>query len=441
MTGRVRLRFVQSDADHDVVAEEAVLPDEQTHAVAKSEVLLSMTRAEGRQTVERWLSEAKVARETARFALLPSMMHLGAGDVVQLPDGGGLYRIDRSEQAEMQLVEAVRMEPGVYAPSDMADDPTTAKPFAAPSPVLPVFLDLPLITGDEEPHAPLLAVGADPWPGSVAVYSSSADEDYALAEVITSQAVIGFTETAMSRATVGVWDEGAPLQVSLISGTLESRTREALLSGANLATIGDGTLGNWEIFQFSTAELQAAGVYALSGRLRGQLGTDALMPDTWPEGSTFVLLDDRVIQTGLLRSERGVAKHYRIGPAARGYEDEGYTHLVEALDGNGLRPYAPVHVSVNPVAGGDDITWVRRTRIDGDGWGGLDVPLGEEVESYLLRICLNGGVVREEIVATPRWQYSDGQKAADGVGETYEVEIAQISAAYGPGAFATLTVG
>ncbi len=27
MTGRVRLRFVQSDADHDVVAEEAVLPD------------------------------------------------------------------------------------------------------------------------------------------------------------------------------------------------------------------------------------------------------------------------------------------------------------------------------------------------------------------------------------------------------------------------------
>ncbi len=441
MTGRVRLRFVQSDADHDLVAEEAVLPDEQTHAVAISEVPLSMTRAEGRQTVERWLSEARIARETARFALPPSMMHLGAGDVVQLPNGGGLYRIDRSEQAEMQLVEAVRIEPGVYAPSDMADDPPTTKPFAAPSPVLPVFLDLPLITGDEEPHAPLLAVGADPWPGSVAVYSSSADEDYALAEVITSQAVIGFTDTAMSRATVGVWDEGAPLQVSLISGTLESRTREALLSGANLAAIGDGTPGNWEIFQFSTAELQAAGVYALSGRLRGQLGTDALMPETWPEGSTFVLLDDRVIQTGLLRSERGVAKHYRIGPAARGYEDEAYTHLVEAFDGNGLRPYAPVHVSVNPVAGGDYITWVRRTRIDGDGWGGLDAPLGEEVESYLLRICLNGGVVREEIVAEPRWQYSDGQKAEDGVGGTYEVEIAQISAAYGPGAIATLTVG
>ncbi len=259
--------------------------------------------------------------------------------------------------------------------------------------------------------------------------------------VVAWQTGIGFTDTEMSRATVGVWDEGAPLQVSLISGTLDSRTREALLSGANLAAIGDGTPGNWEIFQFSTAELQGAGVYALSGRLRGQLGTDDLMPETWPEGSTFVLLDDRVIQTGLLRSERGVAKHYRIGPAARGYEDEAYTHLVEAFDGNGLRPYAPVHVWVSPVAGGDDITWVRRTRIDGDGWGGLDAPLGEEVESYLLRICLNGGVVREEIVAEPRWQYSDGQKAADGVGGTYEVEIAQISAAYGPGAFATLTVG
>ncbi len=84
MTGRVRLRFVQSDADHDVVAEEAILPDDSTHSVSVNEMPLSMTRAEGRQTAERWLSEARASRDTARFALPPSMMHLG-GDVVRLP--------------------------------------------------------------------------------------------------------------------------------------------------------------------------------------------------------------------------------------------------------------------------------------------------------------------------------------------------------------------
>ncbi|KUJ80756.1 host specificity protein [Ruegeria marisrubri] len=445
MTGRVRLRFVQSDADHDIVAEEAVLGDTETHAVAGNEMPLSMTRAEGRQTVERWLSEARVSRETARFALPPSLMALGAGDVVRLPgaDGaaGQLYRIDRIEQAEMQIAEAVRIEPNVYQPVDIPLDQVSVKPFVAPTPVLPVFLDLPLITGDEAPHAPYLAVSAEPWPGTVAVYRSDNDEDYALGEIIAERAVIGFTETALPRASAGLWDEGPALQVKLISGALESRTRDAVLNGANLAAIGDGTPGNWELFQFSVADLVAPEVYALSGRLRGQLGSDALMPDVWPAGSMFVLLDARVVQTGLTRSERRVAKHYRIGPARRGYDDPSYTHLIEAFDGNGLRPYSPVHLTAKTDASGTVFSWVRRTRIDGDGWGGLDVPLGEESETYLLRVRQGGSILREVALAAPNWTYAASAQAADGIVGAYEVEVAQVSAAYGPGPFASVAVG
>ncbi len=443
MTGRVRLRFVQSDADHDIVSEEAVLPDARTHSVSVNEMPLSMTRAEGRQTAERWLSEASVARETARFALPPSMLQIGAGDVVSLSgDGqGARYRIDRLEQAELQIADAVRIEPGAYAPSDLPDDEVTAKPFVAPVPVLPVFMDLPLITGAEQPHAPYLATSANPWPGNVAMYSAASDEDYALQEVITGQAVIGFTETPLMRASAGVWDEGAPLRVNLIDGLLESRPRDALLSGANLAAIGDGTPDNWEIFQFADASLQETGIYNLSGRLRGQLGTDANMPDAWPDGSMFVLLDQRVYQTSLSRAERRVAKHYRIGPATRGYDDPSFVHLVQAFEGNGLRPYAPVHLKAIPLASGDRISWVRRTRLDGDDWSGLDVPLAEESESYLAQIRLNGALLREHVVSQPNWSYSTAMKAEDGVGGSYDVQVAQISSSYGPGLSARLTVG
>ncbi len=443
MTGRVRLRFVQSDADHDVVSEEAILPDTRTHSVSVNEVPLSMTRAEGRQTAERWLSEARVSRETARFALPPSMLHLGAGDVVTLTkDGqGARYRIDRLEQADLQLAEAVRIEPGVYAPSDLPDDEVTAKPFVAPVPVLPVFMDLPLITGSEAPHAPYLAASANPWPGSVAVYSAASDQDYALQEVLPGQAIIGFTETPLRRASAGVWDEGAPLRVNLIDGLLESRPRDALLNGANLAAIGDGTPGNWEVFQFADAALQETGIYTLSGRLRGQLGTDAAMPDMWPEGSMFVLLDQRVYQTSLLRSERRVSKHYRIGPATRGYDDPSFTHFVEAFDGNGLRPYAPVHLRAFTSAAGDQMSWIRRTRLDGDDWAGLDVPLAEESESYLVQIRVNGTLVREQIASEPNWFYSVAAQAEDGVSGAYEVRVAQVSASYGPGLRTSLIVG
>jgi hypothetical protein len=69
LAGRVRLRFVEADADYEVIAEESVLPDEATHAVSTSEMPMALTRAEGRQTVARWLAEARVASDSLRLVL------------------------------------------------------------------------------------------------------------------------------------------------------------------------------------------------------------------------------------------------------------------------------------------------------------------------------------------------------------------------------------
>ncbi|NOD62984.1 MULTISPECIES: glycoside hydrolase TIM-barrel-like domain-containing protein [unclassified Ruegeria] len=443
MTGRVRLRFVQSDADHDLVAEEAVLPQDKTHSVSVNEMPLSMTRAEGRQTAERWLSEARASRDTVRFALPPSQIHLGAGDLVRLSEveNSPIYRIDRLETSDLQLVEAVRVEQGVYKASDLREDAPTVKPYAAPTPLLPVFLDLPLFTGAEIPHAPYLAVTGDPWPGAAAVYTSSSDEAYALGDIIQGQAIVGVTETPLYRASAGVWDEGPALRIKLVSGQLESRPRGSVLNGLNLAAIGDGSPGNWEVFQFSDAVLEAPGVYALSGRLRGQLGTDALMPDVWPDGSVFVLLNSQIQQTSLLRNERRMAKHYRIGPVDRSYDDPSFQHLIASFDGNGLRPYAPVHLKVQAGLSGDAFSWIRRARLDADDWSGLEIPLGEETESYLVRIRADGTLLREDLIAEPRWTYSSTMKAADGSTGAYEVEVAQVSAVYGPGPSTRLLVG
>ncbi|MCU9838104.1 glycoside hydrolase/phage tail family protein [Ruegeria sp. WL0004] len=444
MSGRVRLRFVQADANHDVVSEEAVLPDAATHAVSSSEMPLAMTRAEGRQTVERWLAEARVAREVVRFALPPSRMALGAGDIVSLPaaDGetGSLFRLDRIEQAELQLVEAVRIEPNVYLPSDMAEDRPVSQEFVPPVPVLPVFLDLPLLSGDEVPHAPHIAVTAQPWPGTVALYSSDSDEGYELDEILAARAVIGMTESPMQRAAVGLWDRGAAVQVKLVAGALETRPLEAILSGKNLAAIGDGSSGNWELFQFRDVELIAPDTYLLRNRLRGQAGTDGVMPDVWPAGSMFVLIDPRVVQVGLSSSQRRVARHYRIGPARRGYDDPSYTHLVEAFDGIGLRPYAPAHLRVSETGGNLTARWIRRTRIDGDDWTMPEVPLGEESESYLVRVSKDGTVLRDQTITLPEWTYPAAQQGADGAVRPFDVSVAQISARFGPGAFRTITV-
>ena len=117
---------------------------------------------------------------------------------------------------------------------------------------------------------PALATTAEPWPGPVALYSSRYDADFALNTVLQSPAVLGVTATPLAAATPGILDHGTPLEVELTRGSLSGVTLEALLSGANLAAIGDGSSDNWEIFQFQSADLMASGRYELSGRLRGQ---------------------------------------------------------------------------------------------------------------------------------------------------------------------------
>ncbi len=442
--GRVRLRFVAHGSDFEAAAEEAVLPDEATHAVSESEMPLALTRAEARLTVERWLTEARVARDSRRFALPPSRFALGPGDVVRLGDGedGALWRIDRTEQGAALLVEAVRVEPSVYVPAALeGEDPARLAPFVAPVPVEPLFLDLPLMTGEEVPHAPHLALHADPWPGTVAVWEAPLDAGYALNSVFAARAALGVTESELPAAPPGRLDRGPELAVHLFGGALAEVSQEALLAGANLMAIGDGSPSRWELFQFRKARMIGPGRWLLSERLRGQAGSDGIMPPAWPAGARVVLMNGAPGQIALPATARNVARHFRIGPARRSYDDPSYTHLVAAFVGEGLRPYRPCHLRARAEGGDWRVSWVRRTRIDGDGWEAPEVPLGEERESYLVRVVTAAGLRRETTVDAPGWTYSAAAQAADGVAPPFEVRVAQLSARYGPGPFAALVVG
>ncbi len=411
LAGRLRASFVQADADFDVIVEETVLPHDDSHAISSTDLPLAMTRPEARQMLERWLSEARVSREAIRFALPPSKLAIKVGDVVRLKGGQGdtQFRIDHVEQGESQLLEAVRIEPNIYRPSPFADDVVAMRPFVPAVPVLAYFLDLPFITGNELLHVPHVAATATPRPVAVALYDAPIDADYGFNTYTQGRSVIGETLTPLNSGGFGVVDRGAPLRVKLASDQLESIARETMLAGGNLAAIGDGSAGNWEVFQFQKAELVAPDTYEVSLRLRGQFGTDGLVPDAWPTGSVFVLLNGMPNQIGLRLLDRGVERHYCIGPATRGYDDPAYEHRVESFQGVGLRPFAPVHLKV--VADRPDLqfTWIRRTRIEGDDWSWGDVPLGEEREQYVVQIVANGSILRSELVERASYSPFIGQ--------------------------------
>ena len=438
VAGRVRFSFIDADGDYEVRATEAIFPDEVTSGISQSEVSLAMTQAEGAHIAERWLAEARVARDTVRFSLPPSALGFGAGDVVALAlsEGTFSYRIDHVEQAGVQLIEAVRVEPAIYRASDSVEATVPMRAFVAPVPVYPLFLDLPLLTGQEVPHAPHLAVAASPWPGSVAVYDSGEESGYRLNRLIEAAATIGVTETPLFSQPPGIIDRGAPLRVKVYCGALMSAEWGRVFNGANTAAIGDGSSGNWEVFQFAEAVLVEPSTYELRGRLRGQLGTDAVMPDEWPVGSKFVLLNGRPQQVDLDSGARGLARHYKIGPAQRPYGDPSYVHQIDSFDGVGLRPYSPCHLrAVRDGAGNWLVSWIRRTRIDGDSWQSFEVPLGEDTESYAVRLVNDGVIVREDRTETPHWIYSSTAQIADGIDGAFSIEVAQLSGRFGAGPF------
>ena len=443
--GRVRLTHVEADGDFQARSAEAIFPDEECRLLATSDLPLVLTQADGRRIVDRWLAEARVGRDRAKFAMPLSDLQIGAGDVVKLPpgSGGGLYRIDRVSQGDTREADAVRIEPGLYEPADFPDSPARLKAFVPPVPVFAQFMDLPLLTGNEVAHAPHIAVTATPWPGSVSVLSAVSDSGYTLNTSVARASLIGISETSLFRAAPSRWQRGATMRVRFYgAGGLAPASEQDVLNGANALAIGDGTSGNWEVVQFADAVLVAPDTYDISMLLRGQAGTDALIPDVWPLGSSVVALNGTPQQIALAMSERGLARHYRIGPAGRPFDDPSYQYRVEAFDGIGLRPYAPAHLRAEGVLGADvDFSWIRRTRIDGDSWQSLDVPLGEAAEAYLLRVRDNvGAVLREVTLAAPAWTYTAAMQSSDGVAVPFSVEVAQISDRFGAGLFKRIDI-
>ncbi len=440
LAGHVQVGFVDERDDYQIRYADAIFPDDTARVVSQSETNIVMNTADARETAGRWLAESRVARDTTQFNLPPSMADLGAGDVVRF--GSGQFRIDRVERRAAMLADAVKIEPDNYATGHLAEDAQPGRPFTPPMPVFAAFLDVPILRDGDTPHAPYVAAFARPWPGDTGVWRSIDNEVFDLDSTIAAPATVGHSLTPLASAQAGVWDLGDPLQVVLPGGqTLQSVSETALFAGANTLAIGDGSADNWEIMQFRDARLVAPSTYELRHRLRGQLGSDGVMPDAWPARSQIVLLDSTLRQIGMSDAQRGLDLHFRIGALSRGPDDASTVAMISSFNGNGLRPYPVAHLQHGSLPNGDArFTWIRRTRIGGDSWQSLEVPLAEADELYAVQIIRNGSIRRDVTTLVARWDYTAAMKLVDEVTAPYSIRVAQISQAYGHGPYREITV-
>jgi hypothetical protein len=340
---------------------------------------------------------------------------------------------------EQRAIKGRAIDPGVFAvPLAPAQ---RSRPIVPPSrgPVLAGLMELPRLPADRDDTLLRSAVFASPWPGPVVLWRSIDGASFDIAATAFVPNVIGDTLDPLPRGPTSLWDRATRCRVQLYGGALFSLSDLAVLGGGNAAAVQRPD-GAWEVLQFASAELTAERTYALSRLLRGQAGTEWAMDDPVPAGAPFVLLDDFLLPVARGLDALGRPLELRIAPASVDHGDPMALSLAATPGATALRPLAPVHVRGRRTDEGVRITFVRRTRIDGDGWGSGEVPLGEASEAYEIDILSGASVLRTLHGSTGDILYPLVDEVADfSTPQTnLTVRVAQMSDTVGRG-FATET--
>ena len=292
---------------------------------------------------------------------------------------------------------------------------------------------------------------AGAWPGA-ALFISSDNASFAQeGQAHSIDPTYGETSGVLGvPASPFTWDDVNTLTVKLSSGAFASDTDENVLNGSNMLVVGQ------EILQFGTAVQNMDGSWILSHLLRGRRGTEWACGfwGDFPNSTNTHASGELVVAASSPGSSIGTVGMFRVDEslailnALRYYRGvtsgQDLTTAISqtfTITGRDLMPYAPVKVGGSFDGSGNMImTWQRRTRIGGDGWGeGSDnLPLSEDSELYDVDILNGAGssVLRTiSGLTTPAAVYTAAQQIADfgSAQASYKVNVYQRSAQVGRG--------
>ena len=447
----LKWQVARADEDYDAALVEASRITVDTSRIASESLPMAVPPEEAERRCRRALQEAWAGRESAIFRLPPSKLALDPADVIALEHDGRQqqFRLTAVADADARGIEAVRQDREAYDRPPGAERPATLPRAVTFGPPEVILLDLPQLRDDIPAHQPMIAATAKPWPGALAVYRSPGSDGFELLTTVRRLANMGRLTADLWPGPTSRFDLGNVLILDLSSGQLDSVSDLALFGGANALAV-ETAPGRWEILQAGHAELIAPGRYRLTRLLRGQRGTEYAMGNPTPAGARAVLLNEALTPLPIPEGDLGLPFNWRIGPARHPVSSDTFTALTFTPEGEGLRPFSPIHVQQpwrRPHVPGDlTLRWSRRSRdVAADSWQGMEVPLAEEQESYEVRIMDSADVKRTLTSNAPSVIYSAAQQIADwgaklAPGDSLTILICQLSTRVGRGTERTITL-
>jgi len=437
----LELRLVHIDGNNDY--RQATARSRRLAGSARRENAVELAvvtrRAEGQRLADQRLQEIWAGRETLELELSPRCIGLEAGDVVSLPVAGQprLFRLTRISDGPTRRAEARAVEPAIYrgaaAGAGESERPPKVTPRIAGRPDA-LILDLP-IARDTPPPLQSLAAFADPWPGGLAIWRATDGMPFTLAGLVAASSIMGESLTVLAPGALWRTDRHASVDIRLRGGVLASVASEEALAGNNALAFIDPT-GETEIVTAARVELIGTRTFRLSQLVRGLGGSEPAAARTLAAGARVVVLDGAAVPLTTSLDDVGRHFRYRIGPPNADVASAAMREFSTMVGTAPLRPLAPVRVRARRLPAGIALSWIRRSRVDGDSWEAVEVPLGEEVERYRVTLRAGGDVVRIVEVGTPALLYETAQELADfgGSQAALDIELAQLSVVAGLGA-------
>lgn len=377
------------------------------------------------QCAEVLWSDAWAGKSTYTASVDQSWSEIEVGDALGIPVDGVVQRArvisDQNSSAVLRKLSLVSDTEGAYISYAIAEvsqvQPQVLTLLAGTDLEL---LDLPALQdADSDPGFYLAAQrsgAGNAWRGCVIYKSIDAGSTWASQFSMTVESTAGTLHATPSASQFFTWDDVTTLTVDLASSasSLESRTDDAVLAGANAAAIGGD--GRWEIVQFANATQLSATQWQLSRLLRGRRGTEHNIGLSLA-GDAFVLLTAGDISRLVLSTaEIGAARSYDAPSIGASFSSG--TVYPFAGHAQALKPFSPVDVTAELLTDGDvRISWTRRDRLGRTLMSGVDMPLSESLLQFQVDIYAvdspGSSIIRTLTTSTTSCLYTAPEQASD----------------------------
>lgn len=319
---------------------------------------------------------------------------IAPGAIVTVPGQSGRWRVREWEWRESGVELSLLRESPVAGIDPLPADPGRASPPAdiANSPTALAAFELPWDgSGSGETPAIFAAVSSasSGWAGAALFVDPGDGSLAALGPSGRNRSTLGSAVSVLPPGSSLLFDRTASVTVELVAGdqVLTQASAAQLAQGANRALLGA------ELMQFGQAEPLGNRRWRLSGLLRGRGGTEGAI-SSHAIGESFVLLDTAPIALDAAAIGQGPAAQI----AALGLADSAPVLAPIVNRGATRQPLVPVHGSARMSASGDlMVRWTRRSRGSWLWLDGVDVPLHESIEGYVVTYGL-------EAAPLARWE-------------------------------------